>query len=156
MFEQFKENLTLARETPREGLRSAQVAWRKAAPTKRAFWLLVPAVLIVSAVIDHFSARFRAAGTIPEWMQVLGFGGMIAVAMLLLDAIRDPDSFAKWSNLFGTAIAAFVFGMLEVFGWSVLHGRIALLFWTVLLAAFGVGFVIRRARKRAEIASKLS
>jgi hypothetical protein len=156
LFEQFKENLTLARETPREGLRSAQVAWRKAAPTKRALWLLVPAVIIVSAVIDHFSARFRAAGTIPEWMQVLGFGGMIAVAMLLLDAIRDPDSFAKWSNLFGTVIAAFVLGMFEVFGWSVLHGGIALFFWTVLLAAFGVGFVIRRARKRAEIASKLS
>jgi hypothetical protein len=156
LFEQFKENLNLARETPREGLRSAQVAWRKAAPTKRALWLLVPAVIIVSAVIDHFSARFRAAGTMPEWMQVLGFGGVIAVAILLLDAIRDPDSFAKWSNLFGTAIAAFVFGMLEVFGWSVLHGSIALLFWVVLLVGFGVGFVVRRARKRAEITSKMS
>ena len=153
MFEQFKENLSLARETPREGLRSAHVAWRNATPTKRAVWLLVPTVIVVRAVAEHFSARLRVAGTIPEWMQVLGFGGMIAVAMLLLDAITDPDSFAKWSNLFGTAIAAFVFGMLEVFGWSVLHGGIALLFWTVLLAAFGVGFVIRRARKRAEIAS---
>jgi hypothetical protein len=71
----------------------------------------VPAVIVVSVVGEHFSARFRAAGTIPEWMQVLEYSG-IAVAMLLLDAIRAPDSVAKWSNLFATAIGAFLFGML--------------------------------------------
>jgi hypothetical protein len=156
LFEQFKENLGLARETPRDGLRSAQTAWRKATPEKRAIWLLIPTVIVVSAVAGYFSARFRVAGILPEWMQVLEYGGILAVAMLLLDAIRDPNNVAKWSNLFATAIGAFLFGMLEVFGWSVLHGGIALLFWTVLLAAFGVGFVIRRARKRAEIASKVS
>jgi hypothetical protein len=111
---------------------------------------------VVSNVAGYFSARFSVAGTLPEWMQVLEYGGILAVAMLLLDAIRDPNNVAKSSNLFATAIGAFLFGMLEVFGWSVLHGGIALLSWTVLLAAFGVGFVIRRARKRAEIASKVS
>jgi hypothetical protein len=55
LFEQFKENLSLARETPREGLRSAQAAWRKATPTTRAVWLLVPTVIVVSAVAEHFS-----------------------------------------------------------------------------------------------------
>ena len=55
MFEQFKENLSLARETPREGLRSAQAAWRKATPAKRDVWLLVPTVIVVSAVAEHFS-----------------------------------------------------------------------------------------------------
>jgi hypothetical protein len=158
LFQQFKENLSLAGEftgTVRGGLRSAQEAWRKATPDKRAVWLLVPAVIVVSAVAEHFSARFRAVGTIPEWMQVLEFGGIFGLAMLLLDAIRDRDGVAKWPNLFATAISAFLFGMLEVFGWSVLHGGIALLFWVVLLAAFGVGFVIRRGRKRTEIASKM-
>jgi hypothetical protein len=58
MFEQFKENLRLTSETTktaREGLRSAQVAWRMATPTMRAVWLLVPTVIVVSAVAEHFS-----------------------------------------------------------------------------------------------------
>ena len=58
MFEQFKENLSLTREftgTARDGLRSAQAAWRKATPTKRAVWLGVPTVIVVSAVAEHFS-----------------------------------------------------------------------------------------------------
>jgi hypothetical protein len=67
----------------------------------------------------------------------------------------DREGVAKWPNLFATAVGAFVAGMIEVFGWRVLHGGIALLFVGVLLVAFGTGFVIRRARKRAEIASKL-
>jgi hypothetical protein len=53
-----KENLSLAREnteTAREGLWSAQAAWRKATPTKRAVWLLVPTAIVVSAVTEHFS-----------------------------------------------------------------------------------------------------
>jgi hypothetical protein len=58
LFEQFKENLSLARETAgtaRAGLRSAQAAWRKASPAKREVWLLVPIVIVVSAVAEHFS-----------------------------------------------------------------------------------------------------
>jgi hypothetical protein len=58
LFEQFKENLRLAREfteTIREGARSAPTAWRNATLTKRAIWLLVPTIIIVSAVADHFS-----------------------------------------------------------------------------------------------------
>jgi hypothetical protein len=58
LFEQFKENLGLARETTdtaREGLRSARAAWRQATPEKRAVWLLVPTVIVVSAVAEHFS-----------------------------------------------------------------------------------------------------
>jgi hypothetical protein len=158
LFQQFKENLSLAGEftgTVRDRLRSAQAAWRKATPEKRTVWLLVPAVIIVSAVADHFSARFRAVGTTPEWMQVLEFGGIFGLAMLLFDAILDRDGLAKWLNLFGTGISAFLFGMLVVFGWRVFHGGIALLFWVVPLTSFGVGFVIRRVRKRAEIASKV-
>jgi hypothetical protein len=59
LFEQFKENLSLAKEftgTVREGLRSAQAAWRKATPEKRVIWLLVPSVIVISAVAEHFSA----------------------------------------------------------------------------------------------------
>jgi hypothetical protein len=55
LFEQFKENLSLMRETPREGLRSAQLAWRRATPTKRAIWLGVPVVIVANSVADHFS-----------------------------------------------------------------------------------------------------
>jgi hypothetical protein len=75
--------------------------------------------------------------------------------MLVLDAIRDPEGFAKLPNLFATTVSAVVVGMLDVFGWRVLHGAIAFLFVGVLLVAFGTGFVIRAGRKRAEIASKL-
>jgi len=94
-------------------------------------------------------------GTALEWMQVLEYGGIFAMAMLLLDAIRDREGVAKFPNLFATAVSAFVVGMLDVFGWRVLHRAIALLFIGVLLVAFGTGFVIRRTRKQAEIASKL-
>jgi protein-S-isoprenylcysteine O-methyltransferase Ste14 len=58
LFEQFKENLSLARETTktaREGLKSAQAAWRKATPAQRAVWLVVPTAIVLSAVADHFS-----------------------------------------------------------------------------------------------------
>lgn len=59
MFEQFKENLSLAREftaTVRDGLRSAPTAWKKATPERRSIWLLVPTVIVVSAIAEHFSA----------------------------------------------------------------------------------------------------
>jgi hypothetical protein len=58
LFEQFKENLSLAREfagTARDGLRSARAAWRQATSEKRAVWLLVPTVIVVGAVAEHFS-----------------------------------------------------------------------------------------------------
>ena len=58
MFEQFKENLSLAREfteTVREGLRSAQTAWRKATPTNRAVWLGAPTLIVATAAAEHFS-----------------------------------------------------------------------------------------------------
>jgi 6-phosphogluconate dehydrogenase (decarboxylating) len=61
LFEQFKENLSLAREfaeTARAGLKSALEAWRKATPSKRAVWLLVPTAIVASAVADHFSIRW--------------------------------------------------------------------------------------------------
>jgi len=59
LFEQFKENVSLSREftvTLRHGLRSAQAAWRMATPVKRSIWLLVPTVIVLSAVAEHFSA----------------------------------------------------------------------------------------------------
>jgi len=65
LFEQFKENLSLARETTetaREGVRSAQAAWRKAAPMRREVWLLVPTVIVVSAVAEHFSVSWYYEG----------------------------------------------------------------------------------------------
>jgi hypothetical protein len=66
MFEQFKENIGLARETAkaaRAGLRSAREAWRQATPTTREVWLLVPATIVLIAVADHFSIPwyYRAA-----------------------------------------------------------------------------------------------
>jgi len=95
-------------------------------------------------------------GTRPEWMQVLEFGGISGLAMLFLDAIRDREGVAKWPNLFATAVGALFAGMVDVFGWRVFHGGIALLFFGVLLVAFGTGFFIRRARKRARVTSKLA
>jgi membrane protein YdbS with pleckstrin-like domain len=81
LFEQFRENLSLARETAktaREGLRSAQAAWRNTTPTKRAVWLLVPTVIVVSAVAEHFSVPwyYEAAG-----MLVLVLGSWMLGAM---------------------------------------------------------------------------
>jgi hypothetical protein len=94
-------------------------------------------------------------GTTPEWMQVLEFGVIFVLANLFLDAIRDREGVAKWPNLFATAVSSVFAGMVGVFGWRVLHGGLALLCFGVLLLAFVTGFVIRRARKRAETASKL-
>jgi hypothetical protein len=74
LFKQFKENLSLARETRREGLKSAQAAWRNATHTKRAVWVLVPATIVVSAVAEHFSVSwyYEAAGilvlVVGSWM----------------------------------------------------------------------------------------
>jgi len=62
LFEQFKENISLAREftrTVRDGLRSAPEAWRKATPEKRSIWLLVPSVFVVGAIADRFSAPWQ-------------------------------------------------------------------------------------------------
>lgn len=59
MFDQFKENVGLAKDfaaTVRDGLRSAQATWRGATVEKRIIWLLVPFVIIVSSIADHFSA----------------------------------------------------------------------------------------------------
>jgi hypothetical protein len=61
-------------------------------------------------------------------MQVLELGGIFGLAVLFLDAIRDREGVAKWPNLFATAVSALFFGMIEVFGWRVLRGGIALLF----------------------------
>ena len=94
-------------------------------------------------------------GTTSEWMKVLEFGGMVGVGMLLMDAIMNREALAKWSNLFATVFGSFIAGMLLVFGWRVLRGKIAALFFGVLLVVFGSGFVFRHSRKRAEIASKV-
>ena len=75
MFEQFKENLGLARETgesAREGVRSARAAWRKASPMKREVWLLVPTVIVVSAVAEHFSVPWYYEGGAMLVLVVLG------------------------------------------------------------------------------------
>lgn len=43
-------------------------------------------------------------GTAAEWMQVLEYGGIFAVAMLLLAAIRDREGVARLPNLFATTV----------------------------------------------------
>ena len=77
MFEQFKENLSLAREnakTAREGLRAGHAAWRNAPSNKRAIWLLVPTAMAISAVAGYLSVRwyYEVAGVlalvIGSWM----------------------------------------------------------------------------------------
>ena len=81
LFEQFKENLSLATEftvTARDGLRSAPSAWRKATPEKRAVWLLVPTVLVVSAVAEHFSVPWYYE---PAVLVVVGLGSRMRRAM---------------------------------------------------------------------------
>jgi hypothetical protein len=75
LFEQFKENLSLAREateTAREGLRSAQAAWRKSTPMKREVWLLVPTVIVVSAIAEHFSVPWYYEAAAMSVLVVLG------------------------------------------------------------------------------------
>jgi hypothetical protein len=82
LFEQFKENIGLAREfrqATRDGLRSAQAAWQKATPEKRSIWLVVPTVILVNAVAEHYSAPwyYEAAGM----LVLIGLGWMLG-AML--------------------------------------------------------------------------
>jgi hypothetical protein len=85
LFEQFKENLSLAREftgTVRDGLRSAQTAWRKATPEKRAVWLLVPTAIVVSAVAEHFSAPwYYEAAVLVIVVVLVGLGSAMRMAM---------------------------------------------------------------------------
>lgn len=81
MFEQFKENLSLSREftgTVRDGLRSGQATWRKATPVKRAIWLLVPTVIALSAVAEHFSVPwyYEAAVLVLVLVLVGSWSGM--------------------------------------------------------------------------------
>jgi hypothetical protein len=81
LFEQFKENLSLAREftqTAREGLRSAQAAWQKTTPTKRAVWLVVPTVIVVNAVAQHFSVPWYYEAAM---LVLIGVGTSMLVAM---------------------------------------------------------------------------
>jgi hypothetical protein len=85
LFEQFKENVGLASEftvTVRGGLRSAQAAWRKATPEKRSIWLLVPTVIVVSAVAEHFSAPwYYEAAVLVFAVFLAGLGSGIRPAM---------------------------------------------------------------------------
>jgi len=85
LFEQFKENLGLAREftaTVHDGLRSAKAAWRKATPEKRAIWLLVPAVIVVQSVAEHFSAPWYYEAVVLVLVAVLvGLGSGMRRAM---------------------------------------------------------------------------
>lgn len=83
MFEQFKENISLATEfttTLCEGLRSAQATWRRATPQKRIVWLLVPSVIVVSAVADHFSA---------PWYYQMAALLLVAVLIGLVSGMRN-------------------------------------------------------------------
>lgn len=85
LFEQFKENLNLAKDFTRivrVGLRSAPAAWRKATPEKRAIWLLVPTVIVVSAVADHFSIPWYYEATVLIFVVALfGIGSGMRSAM---------------------------------------------------------------------------
>ena len=85
LFEQFKENLSLAREfsaAVRDGLRSAQSAWRKATPEKRATWLLVPTAILVSCVAEHFSAPwYHQVGVLVLFVVLFSLGAGIRRAM---------------------------------------------------------------------------
>lgn len=85
MFEQFKENLGLARQftgTVHDGLRSAHAAWRKATPEKRAIWLLVPAVIVVQSVAERFSEPWYYEAAVLLLVAVLvGLGSGMRRAM---------------------------------------------------------------------------
>jgi hypothetical protein len=74
LFEQFKENLSLARdftEAVHEGLKSAQAAWRRATPMKRTLWLGVPTVIVINVVAEHFSVPWYYEAATPV-LVVLG------------------------------------------------------------------------------------
>jgi hypothetical protein len=85
LFEQFKENVSLSKDftvTVRDGLRSAQAAWRKATPEKRSIWLLVPTVIVVSAVAEHFSAPlYYEAAVLVLAVFLVALGSVIRRAM---------------------------------------------------------------------------
>ena len=95
-------------------------------------------------------------GTTPEWMRVLEFAGIFGLVVLVLDAIRRRKAAARWPNLVVTALMSLACGMIQVFGWRIFHGALAIIFWGAALAVFGTGFLARRAQKRAEIASSTS
>lgn len=89
-------------------------------------------------------------GTTAEWIRVLEIGVLYGVLTLLWDAITEGKSFWRLPNVVATALASCGFGMIWVFEWRLLHGRIAILFVAVVLAVFAAGFAVRRARKRAD------
>lgn len=81
MFEQFKENVSLASEfagTVRDALRSAPEAWRKATPEKRIIWLLVPTVIVVAVVANRFSVPWYYVAAV---LVVFALGSAVLRAM---------------------------------------------------------------------------
>jgi len=98
LFDQFKENLSLAGDfagTVHDGLKSAPTAWRKATPETRTAWLAMPAIIIVTVVAEHFSARwyYEAAAmvliavVIELWMRRAN--GVRTLVVLLKQCRRD-------------------------------------------------------------------
>ena len=84
----------------------------------------------------------------------IGFRDGPDTGLAALEKVAHDSRLAR-SNLVATVLSGLFVGMLEVFGWRVLRGGIAVLFFGVLLVASGAGFVLRRGRKPAEIASKM-
>jgi hypothetical protein len=82
-------------------------------------------------------------------MRVLETGGIWVVLVLLFDAVWQREKAVSWPNIFSTAIAGFLVGMMFVFEWRVLHGWNAVIFVAVIVVALCVGIIVRRARNRA-------
>ena len=92
-------------------------------------------------------------GTTVEWMRVLETGGIWGVLMFLLGTISKRESFAGLWRFSALAFSSFLFGMLTVFDWRVLHGGIGVVFAILIIGLFVTALADRRSRKRAQIAS---
>jgi hypothetical protein len=65
-------------ETAREGLRSAQTAWRKATGAKRAVWLGAPTLIVATAAAEHFSVPWYYETAV---LVLVGLGSRMPGAM---------------------------------------------------------------------------
>jgi len=55
-----------------------QAAWREANPPKRAVWLLMPSVIVVTAVAEHFSVPWYYGAAM---LALVGLGSWMRGAM---------------------------------------------------------------------------
>jgi hypothetical protein len=89
-------------------------------------------------------------GTTSEWMQVLEVGALYGILTLLWEAVTKRKRVARLLNLAAVALTSLLFGMMMVFEWRLLHGRVVVPFAVAILGLIVLGFAERRDRTRME------